>query len=207
MVLIGEIAMRRFSSVIIFAFFILAYAFPVRADSFEDGIAAVKRGDVADAVRILPPLAWQGHFSAHGIIGEIYLEGGEGVRQDYAEAAKWHTLAANNGWHMSQYSLALMYQKGEGVPKDYDEAFKWYVLSAKQGNSSAQQNIAALYYNGNGVNQDTVLAYVWARIAIVNGSTAAKKMLQFIASKMSDRQIDMANKILLRFQQRGKLGL
>ena len=42
--------------------------------------------------------------------------GGKGVPQDYAEAAKWYRLAADQGFAKAQNSLGAQYATGEGVP-------------------------------------------------------------------------------------------
>jgi len=53
-------------------------------------------------------------------------ENGSGVKQDYAEAAKWYRKAAERGDARAQYNLGFMYLNGTGVPQDYAEAEKWY---------------------------------------------------------------------------------
>src|SRR5271154_6828431 len=47
-------------------------------------------------------------------IGYVY-ETGEGVPQDYAQAAIWYRKAAEQGNANSQYDLALLYNTGQGV--------------------------------------------------------------------------------------------
>ena len=50
--------------------------------------------------------------------------------QDYAQAAKWIRLAADQANAWAQGMLGIMYQAGDGVPQDYVEAHKWFNLSA-----------------------------------------------------------------------------
>ena len=45
-------------------------------------------------------------------------ESGEGVLQDFAEAAKWRRKAAEQGHAAAQVSLGMMYDISLGVPKD-----------------------------------------------------------------------------------------
>ncbi|RME32823.1 MAG: sel1 repeat family protein, partial [Gammaproteobacteria bacterium] len=40
---------------------------------------------------------------------------GEGVRQDFAEAARWHRKAAEQGVAVSQHNLGVAYAEGQGV--------------------------------------------------------------------------------------------
>ena len=66
-------------------------------------------------------------------------ESGEGVRLDFAEAAKWRRKAAEQGHAEAQFSLGMMYDIGLGVPKDYAEAAKWVRKAAEQGNADAKE--------------------------------------------------------------------
>ncbi len=63
--------------------------------------------------------------------------------QDYAEAAKWYRLAADQGDTGGQYNLGLMYARGQGVPQDDTEAVKWYRLATEQGFAEAQYYLGA----------------------------------------------------------------
>jgi TPR repeat protein len=67
----------------------------------------------------------------------MYASGGWGVPQNYAEAAKWYRLSADQGLAMSQTLLGQMYAHGEGVPQDYVLAHMWFNLAAAQGDQLA----------------------------------------------------------------------
>lgn len=63
--------------------------------------------------------------------------------QTYAEAIRWYTLAAEQGYARAQFNLGLLYKNGGGVvTQDYAEAVRWYTLAAEQGNARAQFNLA-----------------------------------------------------------------
>ena len=47
---------------------------------------------------------------------------GEGVEQDYREAAKWFRKAAGNGHVPAECRLAELCCSGTGVPQDYSRA-------------------------------------------------------------------------------------
>jgi TPR repeat protein len=66
------------------------------AGPYEDGVAAYKRGDYANALRLIRPLAEQGNAVGQLILGAMYTEG-QGVKQDYVEAIKWFRLGAAQG--------------------------------------------------------------------------------------------------------------
>ena len=56
--------------------------------------------------------------------------------QDYAEAARWYRLAAEQGQASDQTNLGLLYFNGQGVPRDVTTAYKWFNLASS--NSSVQ---------------------------------------------------------------------
>jgi TPR repeat protein len=68
--------------------------------------------------------AEKGEAKAQFNLGLMY-DNGQGVPQDYNEAAKWYTKAAEQGFPAAEYNLAGMYEDGRGVPLDYKEAVKW----------------------------------------------------------------------------------
>src|ERR1039458_2885751 len=67
------------------------------AGPFEDAVSAHKRGDFATALRLFRSLAAQGEAEAQFNMGWM-SEKGQGVAQDYAEAAKWYRLSAIQGF-------------------------------------------------------------------------------------------------------------
>ena len=83
-------------------------------------------------IKTLRKQAEAGDAKAQFNIGTMY-ENGSGVKQDYAEAAKWYRKAAVLGDARAQYNLGIMNQNGWGVPQDDTEAVKWYRKAAMQG--------------------------------------------------------------------------
>jgi TPR repeat protein len=69
---------------------------------------------------------------------------GEGVTQDYNEALKWYTKAAEQGYAAAQHNLGKMYWNGHGVPEDFVQSYKWLNLAAAQGNETAKEGRDAL---------------------------------------------------------------
>lgn len=81
--------------------------------------------------------------SAQFKLGVKYYNG-DGVEQNYEEAAKWFTKSAENGNQQAQYNLAVMYEDGEGVKQNIDEAKKWYKMAADQGDKDAKKALKEL---------------------------------------------------------------
>ncbi len=65
------------------------------------------------------------------------FKNGQGVAEDYAEAARLYSLAAAQGYAIAQYNLGVMFAKGQGVAKDRAEAIRLYRLAAAQGRANA----------------------------------------------------------------------
>jgi TPR repeat protein len=108
--------------------FVLALTAPVRA-GFDEGVAAIERGDYAVALRELRPLAEQGHARSQFRLGRMY-RAGVGVPRDAAEAAKWSHRAAEQGDPLAQYDLGMFYATGQGVSQDFVQAHVWFNLAA-----------------------------------------------------------------------------
>jgi len=104
---------------------------PAWAD-LATGEEALLQGDYQTALQELSPLAEAGNASAQYHLAYMYAEG-EGVPQDYGEAAKWFRSAADQGMVAAQSSLGGLYERGEGVPQDNQEAIRWYRSAADQG--------------------------------------------------------------------------
>jgi len=139
--------------------------------------------------------AEKGDKFAQSNLGVMY-DSGEGVEQDFKEAAKWYRKAADQGEAMAQSNLGLMYHQGQGVEQDFKKALKWYQKAADQGNAMAQINLGFMYANGQGVEQNYVTAYAWWNIAATNGNQNAKKGLPQVAKKMTPDQIAKAEELV-----------
>lgn len=140
-------------------------ASPLAAGPYEDGMAAFKKGDYANAIKLLEPLADQGDPLAETQLGVInYL--GLGTPQDYAKAAMLYRKAADQGNANAQQDLAELYFFGDGVAQDYSQAAKWYLRSANQGNAISLYKLGLMAAKGQGVPQDNVQAYRWLKEAV-----------------------------------------
>jgi hypothetical protein len=117
----------------------LMIATTVCAGDFEDAVAAHDIGDFKAAVSSMKKAAAQGDSRAQYNLALMY-KNGEGVVQDYAEAARWYKLSAAQGYLDAQYNLAVMYNRGDGVVQNYKKAHMWWNLVAVNGNDDAVKN-------------------------------------------------------------------
>jgi len=114
-----------------------------------------------------------GDANAQLNMGGLYFKG-QDVAQDYAEAAKWFLLAAQQGQAQAQFNLGMMYATGQGVTQNHDESVQWYRRAAVQGLAVAQLNLGVAYATGQGVLQDEVEAVKWLRLAAEQGEPQAQ---------------------------------
>jgi TPR repeat protein len=143
------------------------------AGPVEDGDAAYKRGDYAEALRLFRPAAEDGNARAqHGLCTLYYL--GQGVPQDPAAAAQWCRKAADQGDAAAQLSLGLMYAMGHGVPQNKATGAAWVRKSADQGYAEAQDFLGVMCEMGIGVAQDYAAAAAWFRKAANQGDATAQ---------------------------------
>ena len=63
----------------------------------------------------------------------FFYEHGKGVEQDFEQAKRWYTEAANQGDSNAQYGLARLYREGKGVEADFEVGRDWYLKAAAAG--------------------------------------------------------------------------
>lgn len=114
-------------------------------------------------------------------LGTMYYLGDK-VPKDYAEAAMYFRLAAEQGHNGAQFVLGEFYFNGRGVEQNYAEALKWWSASANQGNVWAQYNLGVMYETGQGVTQNLTEAARWYRSAAEQGKAEAQHNLGLIFS-------------------------
>lgn len=161
---------------------------PAIAGDFEDGLASYKRGDFTAAFSAFKKAAEQGDARAQVDLGYMYYNG-QGITQDYQQAAYWMRRAAEQGNAVAQTLLGNMYADGQGVTQDYQQAVFWYRKAAEQGDAGAQTLLGFKYLLGMGVAQDYVEAYKWFNIAGAHGDKDAMKEREDLQERMTPAQI------------------
>src|SRR6516164_4016195 len=66
---------------------------------------------------------------------------GEGVAQDYTQAAQCYSQAAEQDHSLAQLHLAMLYAQGQGVARDEAKSLMWLTKAAKLGNAAAQYRL------------------------------------------------------------------
>ena len=117
--------------------------------------------------------ATSGDAAAQCGLGMMYKKG-QGVPQDYTQAAAWLRKAAEQGNAHAQVNLGVSYYHGEGVPQDYAQAAFWFRKAAEQGDADGQCDLGVSYGNGEGVPQDDTQAVACFRKAAEQGNAHAQ---------------------------------
>jgi TPR repeat protein len=112
--------------------------------------------------------AERGDAAAQNILGDLCARG-QGVPQDYAQAAKLYRQAADQGFAVAQCNLAALYAAGAGVKSDPAESVRWYRKAADQGSADAQYNLAQMLSMGIGAKRDIREAIGLYRLAAEQG--------------------------------------
>lgn len=120
---------------------------------------------------------------------------GDGVKQDYKEAAKWYEKAGEQGYAVAQYNLGALYEHGLGVPVDPGAAKVWYELAAQQGDAWAQLSLGQMM-----AADSLVPAYKWLYLASIGDDAEVKALaaaeLKKIGGKLSAKQLSEANALI-----------
>jgi uncharacterized protein len=90
-------------------------------DELDRANDAYRKGDYATALELIKPSAEKGSQRAQYNLGIMYSKG-QGVSQNFQEAAKWWLKSANQGNAKAQYSMGVLHTSGQGVNQDYREA-------------------------------------------------------------------------------------
>ncbi len=143
--------------------------------------SGICKADSASIEKLLRQ-ADSGDVNSQFILAKKYYIG-QGVVQDYDEAAKWYAKAADQNYAKAQYELGTMYDNGQGVSQNYNEAIKWYAKAAEQGNAKAMHSLGLMYNKGHGVGQDYEETIKWFTKAAEQGNTDAQFDLGLMYNK------------------------
>lgn len=144
--------------------------------------------------------AEQGLATAQNLLGSMY-EGGEGVAQNFEEAARWYRLAAEQGNANALMNLGRAYGTGRGLAQNDQEAARLYRLAAGQGDLRAQIFLGQAYEKGIGVTQNNSRAYVWFSVTTAQGWGAEDR--DRIRTRLSPQALEQAQAMATRCFESG----
>lgn len=138
------------------------------------------RGNYAEAVKLLKPLADSGDAMAQYHLGLLYYNG-RGVPEDEKIAVELLTRSANQGNVDAMYQLGNAFVFGnetQGLVADADQtAAQWFFKAASAGNADAQYSLGLLFLVGKGVQKNAQEAEHWMQQAAKNGHKEAQSYI------------------------------
>ncbi len=168
--------------------------------ALPEGVDAYEKGQFANALQHLLPIADEGVAEAQYYLGMMY-EDGKGVRADPVQAREWYERAAQAGHAGAQFQLGRIFAEGKGVAADGAKASRWYLLAAGQGNLDAQYSLGTMFKQGKGVPVDMVQAYLWFSRAAEQGLGNARVQQDYLAKKLTPAELDAAHNILTEVER------
>lgn len=126
-------------------------------------------------------------------LGCNYLNGENGLQQDYRQAISWLKKSAEKGNADAQKRLGSCYYIGDGVKKNYKIAVHWYSQAKKMGHAGAEFMLGVCYYDGSGIDQDRNKAVkLWENAAKKghNGAIAKLKSIKEESNNIESNKVE-----------------
>ena len=119
---------------------------------------------------------------------------------DSAMAFKYKLIAAESGYSLAQYEVAMAYFN----KKEFAEAIQWTERSAKQGYAIALYNLGYFYKDGQHVSVDNTLAYAYFKLAKLVSEKRINEKAQLTLdekkSTMSQAEFEGAEKFVAEWK-------
>ncbi|MFV0482239.1 MAG: tetratricopeptide repeat protein [Campylobacteraceae bacterium] len=157
-------------------------------------------GNSSEALMWYEKSASNDYVLAQNELGNIYLEGKLGLKEDFDKAFSYYQKASDGGYYDAINNLSYMYDLGFGTKQDHVKAAELYELAAQKGSIRAMYNIGVLYKDGQGVEKDLIQAYKWFELARyystnsrdTNLKSSTKQRLDEVGSLITPSQIKTA---------------
>jgi TPR repeat protein len=159
---------------------------------YSEGLGV--RKNVSAAINWYRKAAAQGSASGQFHIASSYMDGDNGLTQDYNLGLYWARKAAAQNYSYGLVLMSKIYEKGLGVPKDSVKAASWELLCASTASKplgACQFGVAMRFWRGRGVERDDVEAHKWANISIQqfqkeSASVPSSLEMEALAKQMRD---------------------
>lgn len=135
-----------------------------------------------------------------GLLGLMYLQG-IGVPQNYVEAEKRLSKAAEQGDIPAKKYLAFMYYQGLGGSRNFAKALALYTEAGLQGDNAAQNNVGLMYVNGLGTEVNRVRGYAWYSLAASQGNVGSMIARNDLMTRMSWEELNRAQKLSVQLYE------
>lgn len=139
--------------------------------------------DVKKAMGYYSDAAKLNHSGAQVALGNILLNGEDGVPAKKLQALQWYQAAAKNNYPSALYALGRAYDLGDGVPADQQRAMALYKSAALGGNAAAKVSLGTYFYEGGQLPKDDAAARGWFEQAALQDDADGMFNLAVMLSK------------------------
>lgn len=167
------------------------------AAGFAEGMAAYRVADYRTAHAEFLPLAEAGMAAAQYKLGLMY-ENGRGVPKDLAEAERWYSKAAAQGYSSAAYNLGFVHYNDN----DIAGTTEWWSRAAASGDEQAMSSLGFIFAEGDRAPRDPVRAHMWYDLAAAHGSADAAYKRDQLARQMSANEIAEARNLARAWESR-----
>ena len=116
-----------------------------------------------------------GYAPAQTYLGQLYLDGANGVPADPVQSRQWGRRAAEGGDPRGMHLYGMQLYEGDGGATNQAEALTWLLNAAERGLPDSQYNVARIYETGaDGVAKNPTEALKWYMIAARGGDSEAQ---------------------------------
>ncbi|XP_078735159.1 LOW QUALITY PROTEIN: protein sel-1 homolog 1-like [Lampetra fluviatilis] len=123
-----------------------------------------------DLIQYYQFLAEKGDVQAQVGLGQLHLQGGRGVEQNFQKAFDYFRQAAGSGNGNALAFLGKMHSEGSDVvPQNNETAFQYFKKAADMGNPVGQSGLGMAYLFGRGVPINYDLAFKYFQMAAEQG--------------------------------------
>jgi TPR repeat protein len=153
--------------------------------------------------------AGQGDADAQFGLGLKYSTAtGEGIAQDFVQAAQWYHKAADQNHALAQFNLSVMFASGQGVPQNDTTALMWTRKAAEGGDAGAQFRLGSRYHRTSmdRLQMDSaecrIEAYKWFHLASAQGYKGSAAACERVALCMTREEVADGNQRTAAFVAR-----
>ncbi|MFN3838495.1 MAG: hypothetical protein ACK4MI_12355 [Brevundimonas sp.] len=144
------------------------------AADYEAAIGKMEAGDTSGLAG-MKRAADLGYAPAQTYLGQLYLDGANGVPADPALSRQWGRRAAEGGDPRGMHLYGMQLYEGDGGATNQAEALTWLRRAAEGGLPDSQYNVARIYETGaDGVAKNPAEALKWYMIAARGGDAEAQ---------------------------------
>ncbi len=163
-------------------------------DADNDALVALSyiEQDLQYTLELLLQAASDGHIEAKTQLGLFYEE-----CQENEQAAKWYSLASNQGCSKATVHLAdlILYGKGGSFIGSKSKAFSLYTIAARSGHADAYNGLGLCYESGIGTDLNHDTAIHCYRLGAKQGSHKAMYNLGYLLVKNAMEVLENLEKV------------